>query len=69
MTQNRRNDLVLSEALRTLVDEGTLSEGSEDYLVGQKAVRDGVASLDPAELRVFDERIRPHLQGRGGEGA
>ena len=63
MTQNQRNDLVLSEALNTLVEEGTLSEGSREYLIAQKVVRDGTSSLSDEEKRIFDEAVRLHLGG------
>ena len=63
MTQNQRNDLVLSEALNTLVEEGTLSVGSREYLIAQKVVRDGTSSLSDEEQRIFDEAVRPHLGG------
>ena len=64
MTQNRRNDLILSEALHTLVEEGSVSEGSREYMVAQKVVRDGRSSLNDEERRLFDERVIPLL----GEG-
>lgn len=63
MTQNRRNDLVLSEALTTMVEEGTISEGSREYLIAQKVVRDGTSSLTDEEKRIFDQTVRPHLGG------
>lgn len=61
MVQNTRNDLILSEALQTLVDNGQLSEGSDAYLAAQKVVRDGEGSLDPQEKQLFEQKVRPRL--------
>lgn len=61
MTQNRRNDLILSEALTNLVDEGSLSEGSRAYMAAQKVVRDGRSALSPDEARLFEDEVLPLL--------
>ena len=61
MTDRRPNDLILSEALFTLVDQGEMSEGSEAYRVAQKVVRDGEAALDPAEREVWEAAVKPLL--------
>lgn len=63
MTMNRRNDLVLSEALTRLVDEGALSEGSREYRIAQAVVRDGPEGLSDEERRIYDERVVPMFGG------
>lgn len=54
-------NLQLSEILQTLVDEGSLSEGSAAYLAAQKAVREGTESLSEAELEMLRRCAEPLL--------
>lgn len=53
--------LTLSEALQTLVDAGELSEGSPDYMIAQKVVREGEGALSGEERAVWDSGVRGRL--------
>lgn len=58
---SERSNLILSEALLTLVDRGELREGSDAYLAAQKVVRDGEAALSDRETRLWREEVVPKL--------
>lgn len=54
-------NLQLSEILYGLVDRGEISEGSPDYLLAQKVVREGFHALEPNEQEAFRTRVEPLL--------
>ena len=56
-----RSNLVLSEALLTLVDRGELREGSKAYLAAQKVVSEGEIALSVEEARLWREEVVPKL--------
>jgi hypothetical protein len=60
-------NLQLSEILQSLVDQGEISEGSPDYLLAQKVVREGFAALSPEEQARFRSRFEPRLGAAPGE--
>ena len=55
-------NLQLSEILQALVDEGEISEGSADYRLAQKVVREGFEALSPEEQARFRGRFEPRLR-------
>ena len=59
-----QSNLVLSEALLTLVEREELQEGSDAYLAAQKVVSDGQAALSDKEARLWREEVLPKL-GKG----
>ena len=58
---SERSNLILSEALLTLVDQGELQEGSDAYLAAQKVVSHGEAALSEEEERLWREEVAPKL--------
>ena len=62
-------NLQLSEILQNLVDCGELGEGSDDYRLAQKVVREGFEALSIEEQVAFRDRVEPRLAGGGGPAA
>ncbi|PKR90671.1 hypothetical protein CXZ10_04735 [Pleomorphomonas diazotrophica] len=56
-----QSNLLLSEALLTLVDNGELREGSDAYLAAQKVISEGEAALSDEEERLWREEVVPKL--------
>lgn len=56
-----RANLQLSEILHGLVDSGEISEGSPDYMLAQKVVREGFDALSAEEQAAFRGRVEPLL--------
>lgn len=56
-----QSNLVLSEALLTLIDRGELHEGSDAYLAAQKVVSEGQAGLTPEERQLWQDEVLPKL--------
>lgn len=54
-------NLVLCEALLTLVDGGELRKGSDAHLAAQKVISDGEAALSTEEKRLWREEVKPKL--------
>lgn len=54
-------NLQMSEILQTLVDSGELSEGSSEYLLAQKVVREGFEALAADEQVAFRTKVEPLL--------
>jgi len=59
-----RANLQLSEILQAMVDQGELTEGSPDYLLSQRVVREGFTALGADEQAAFRERVEPLLEAR-----
>lgn len=57
-------NLQLSEILQATVDQGELTEGSPDYLLAQRVVREGFTALGADEQAAFRERVEPLLEAR-----
>lgn len=64
-----RANLQLSEILHGLVDRREISEGSPDYLLAQKVVREGFNALEPNEQEAFRTRVEPLLDKAPGRSA
>ena len=62
MGWNDHIDTDLSEALKELVSGGFVFEGGAPFVVAQKVIEHGKASLTPDEMNVFDEQLVPALR-------
>jgi|HubBroStandDraft_4_1064222.scaffolds.fasta_scaffold288435_2 hypothetical protein len=60
-------DVDLYEAVRDLVDEGLLEEGTPAYGIAQQVVHLGYDSLSPKQRTLYDAVVIPALKERGEE--
>jgi hypothetical protein len=62
MGWNDHMDDELTDLLKELVYAGFVFEGGAPFDVAQKVIRDGKASLTPAEADVFEDQLLPALR-------
>jgi hypothetical protein len=67
MGWNSHIDFDLYEAIKDLIEEGYLEEGTPAYGIALKAVDDGYENLSPKQKAVYDAVVVPALRRRADE--
>jgi hypothetical protein len=64
MGHNDHIDFQLYDAVRDLVDEGAIEEGTPAYGVAQQVIHSGYESLRPKQRTLYDAVVGPALAKR-----